>query len=76
MLNKVTVYLKKKHLIHSWQVIKYETMHGICFGIDSCEMPGQRVVDQCTICLKIQKTSLNLWMPNEYMKAEYDHLWR
>lgn len=78
MINKFILFLKKKHIIHSWKFIKHETTKKshVGFGFSGCEMPGLREVEQCAVCSKIKKTSLNLCMSDEYMKSKYDYLWR
>lgn len=68
-------FLKRHHLIHSWEIIKWETTKHISFGLSGTEMPGQRCTEKCKVCGKEQITSVNLWMPKEYLKKQYNNLW-
>jgi hypothetical protein len=62
------------HIIHRWNIIGYESTLKVVFGFFGDGTPGERFLQKCRICGKTRKVSLNLCMPNKYMKKEYDYI--
>ena len=63
--------LKCKFGIHKYKDIETSTTKNVSFGFAGCESPGMRVKQKCEFCSVERYVSLNLMMPNKYLREEY-----
>ena len=62
-------YLKQKHILHTWEAYKFETLHGILWQ----GLPPQRVIEKCKVCKKERAIYLLLGLPDDIKDSP---LWR
>lgn len=75
MLKKIVVWLKDRHILHTWIEGETQQIKNILFGIGDVGLPAQRVVYRCAVCKKKKYVFLNLSVPYEYRYNRED-LWK
>lgn len=58
---------------HKYKEIKTEQIKNMLFRFAGCEVPAQRVIEECIYCKNIRYIKLNITMPDKYLKMH--HLW-